>query len=77
MDSAKVTISIDEVLLRQIDSLVRERVFSNRGHAIRTAVQEGIVRIDPDLRSKRRTKTRAVLPKEFAETGDRRKWPEF
>lgn len=77
MDTAKLTISIDEVLLRQIDRLVSERVFSNRGQAIRSAVKEGIVRIDPDPSAKRRAKTRAVLPAKFLQTGNRRNWPEF
>jgi metal-responsive CopG/Arc/MetJ family transcriptional regulator len=46
MSVAKVTISIDESLLKRIDRLVRSRVFPNRSQAIQEAVEEKISRID-------------------------------
>ena len=77
MDNTKITISIDGVLLGQIDSLVRKRVFSNRGHAIRTAVREGIVNIGPDLGTKKRSKPSAAVANMFPGAVEPRKWPEF
>jgi len=42
MSVAKVTISIESGLLKKVDYLVRERVFSNRSQAIQSAVAEKI-----------------------------------
>lgn len=77
MDTAKVTISIDAGLLREIDSLVQDRIFSNRGQAIRTAVREGVARLDPRAGRTRREKSKvgpANIPQPVFE---QRKWPEF
>ena len=46
MSVSKVTISIDESLLKRVDRLVRSRVFPNRSHVIQQAIEENIARID-------------------------------
>ena len=46
MSLAKVTISIDEALLKRVDRLVRSHVFPNRSHLIQQALKEKIARID-------------------------------
>ncbi|MBA2619725.1 MAG: ribbon-helix-helix domain-containing protein [Acidimicrobiales bacterium] len=46
MSVAKVTISIESTLLKKVDHLVRERVFSNRSQAIQSAVAEKVSRLD-------------------------------
>ena len=46
MSVAKVTISIESGLLRKVDYLVKERVFSNRSQAIQSAVEEKVSRLD-------------------------------
>ena len=46
MSVAKVTISIESNLLRKVDYLVKERVFSNRSQAIQSAVEEKVSRLD-------------------------------
>jgi metal-responsive CopG/Arc/MetJ family transcriptional regulator len=43
---AKVTISIESGLLRRVDHLVKERVFSNRSQAVQAAVREKVARLD-------------------------------
>ncbi len=44
MSVAKVTISIESGLLKKVDYLVKERVFSNRSQAIQSAVAEKVSR---------------------------------
>ncbi len=46
MSVAKVTISIKSDLLKKVDRLVKERVFSNRSQAVQAAVEEKISRLD-------------------------------
>lgn len=42
MSVAKITISIDQNLLNNIDWLVRSNIFANRSQAVQVAVQEKI-----------------------------------
>jgi len=44
MASAKLTITLEQETLCQVDSLVARRVFANRSHAIETALREKIER---------------------------------
>jgi len=46
MSVSKVTISIDQPLLKRVDRLVRSGVFSNRSHIVQQAIEEKIARID-------------------------------
>lgn len=46
MSVAKVTISIESNLLKKVDRLVKERVFSNRSQAVQSAVEEKVSRLD-------------------------------
>ncbi len=46
MSVAKVTISIESNLLKRVDRLVKERVFSNRSQAVQSAVEEKVSRLD-------------------------------
>ncbi len=46
MSVANVTISIESGLLKKVDYLVKERVFSNRSQAIQSAVKEKVSRLD-------------------------------
>jgi len=46
MSVSKVTISIDQSLLKRVDRLVRSGVFSNRSHVIQQAIEEKIAPID-------------------------------
>ena len=45
MSAAKITISIDERLLRRLDTLVQSHVFNSRSQVVRAAVQEKIMRL--------------------------------
>ena len=46
MSVVKVTISIDQSLLKRVDRLVKSHVFANRSHVIQQAVEEKIARMD-------------------------------
>ena len=44
MSVAKITVSLDEQLLSQLDGMVRSQVFPSRSQAVQVAVQEKIAR---------------------------------
>jgi len=46
MSVAKVTISIDQSLLKKVDTLVKSRIFPNRSHAVQKALEEKISRMN-------------------------------
>lgn len=46
MSISKVTISIDQSLLKRVDRLVRSGVFPDRSHIIQQAIEEKMARID-------------------------------
>jgi len=45
MPRAKIAITIDQVLLEMLDSLVQNKTFNNRSQAINAALQEKLSRI--------------------------------
>jgi Arc/MetJ-type ribon-helix-helix transcriptional regulator len=46
MSVAKVTVSIESKLLKRVDRLVKERVFTSRSQAVQLAVEEKMSRVD-------------------------------
>ena len=46
MAQAKIAVSLDEQMLRQLDGLVAEAVFPNRSQAVQAAVQEKLSRME-------------------------------
>jgi Arc/MetJ-type ribon-helix-helix transcriptional regulator len=46
MSVAKVTISIDQSLLKRVDRLVKSRAFPNRSNVIQQAIEEKMARIN-------------------------------
>jgi metal-responsive CopG/Arc/MetJ family transcriptional regulator len=78
MSVSKVTISLESDLLRRVDYLVSEQLFSSRSQAIQTAIEEKVAHID------RLARECAKLDKEeeqrFADLGlkaDLEEWPEY
>ena len=45
MNTAKVTISLEPELLKQIDLLVKDRVFASRSQAVQAAVADQVSRL--------------------------------
>lgn len=44
MNAAKITISLDQELLRRLDDLVQSNAYKSRSHAVQAAVEEKIAR---------------------------------
>jgi metal-responsive CopG/Arc/MetJ family transcriptional regulator len=80
MPVAKVAISIDETLLKDLDGLVRRRIFQSRSEAFQRAVEEKLAR----LRKSRLARECAKLsPREeaaaaeFGFEADAMEWPKY
>lgn len=69
MSVAKVTISIESNLLRKVDILVKERVFSNRSQAIQSAVEEKVSRLDSNRLARECAKLDKTLEQALADEG--------
>ena len=46
MSKSRVTIAIDDKILKKLDGFVKKSVFSNRSQAIQIAVKEKLERLD-------------------------------
>ena len=80
MSVAKITISIEDELLRKLDLLVRERVFPNRSQAIRSAEEEKVSRIDKNRLARECAKLDKDEERRWADLGleaDLEEWPEY
>jgi metal-responsive CopG/Arc/MetJ family transcriptional regulator len=80
MSTAKITISIEEGLLKRVDRLVKSRHFSNRSQAIQAAVHEKINRIDKTRLGHECSKLDAAIEQSLADEGlslEVSQWPEY
>ena len=80
MSVAKITISIENDLLRKVDLLVRERVFPNRSQAIQSAVEDKVSRIDKNRLARECAKLSKREERQWADLGleaDIEEWPEY
>ena len=80
MSVAKVAISLDDRLLRRLDSLVERAVFRNRSEAIQKAVAEKLGRLDHTRLARECAKLLPREEQELAEEGiakDAAEWPEY
>jgi metal-responsive CopG/Arc/MetJ family transcriptional regulator len=80
MSAAKVAISIDDRLLRRLDSLVEREVFRSRSEAIQKAVAEKLARLDRSRLARECAKLLPIEEQEMAEEGiakDAAEWPEY
>ncbi len=80
MSVAKVTISIESVLLKKVDFLVKERVFSNRSQAIQSAVAEKVSRLDRNRLARECAKLDKSEEQSLADIGlasEVGEWPEY
>ncbi|MDD5309441.1 MAG: ribbon-helix-helix domain-containing protein [Deltaproteobacteria bacterium] len=80
MRHAKIAITLDEDLLRDIDRLVERRQFPNRSKAIQQAVAEKIDRMSHGRLARECAKLDPSFEKALAEEGlqeDLREWPEY
>ena len=80
MTSVKVAITLEQETLRQVDSLVAQRVFPNRSRAIQTALREKIDRLEGSRLAVECAKLDKKFEQGLAEEGlgeDVASWPEF
>ncbi len=80
MSVAKVTISIESNLLKKVDRLVKERVFSNRSQAVQSAVEEKVSRLDNNLLARECAKLNISEERSLADLGlasEAEEWPEY
>ena len=82
MSVAKITISIEDELLRKLDLdlLVRERMFPNRSQAIQSAVEDKISRIDKNRLARECAKLDKREERQWADLGleaDVQECPEY
>jgi metal-responsive CopG/Arc/MetJ family transcriptional regulator len=80
MPAAKIAISLDENILREIDGLVRKKVFPNRSRAIQEAVKDKINRMSKSRLASECAKLNAEEEIRLAEEGmnaEAVEWPEY
>ena len=80
MSVAKVTISIESNLLKKVDRLVKERVFSNRSQAVQSAVEEKISRLDSNRLARECAKLNKSEEQALADVGlasEAEEWLEY
>lgn len=78
--ASKITISIDEMLLKKLDHFVKNKTFKTRSHAIQTAVKHTIDRMEHKRLAKECAKLNSAEEQAMADEGletDLKEWPEF
>ncbi len=80
MSTVKIAISIEQNILKEIDNLVKEKIFPNRSRAIQYAVEDKINRISQNRLSKECLKLDVKFEKALADegiSGEIEEWPEY
>ncbi|HMJ08137.1 MAG TPA: ribbon-helix-helix domain-containing protein [Pyrinomonadaceae bacterium] len=80
MSIAKITISIEVNLLKRVDRLVKERVFSNRSQAVQSAVEEKVSRLDSNRLARECVKLNKTQERFLADLGlasEAEEWLEY
>jgi Arc/MetJ-type ribon-helix-helix transcriptional regulator len=75
-----VAITIQDRLLRRVDSLVNRKVFPNRSKAIQAAVEEKLERFERGRLARESAKLDPKCEQAMAEEGmggERMEWPEY
>lgn len=78
MPAAKVAVTIDADLLRDLDRLVEEKTFPNRSKAVQEALAEKLLKIKRDRFEAECAKLDPAEEKRLAEEGmEIEEWPEY
>lgn len=80
MNVAKIAISIEPSLLKQVDALVSRKLIRSRSEMYKVAVSEQIARLDDDALSRECSKLDPAEEQTFAEKGlftDLTEWPAY
>lgn len=80
MSVAKVTISIEQQLLKKIDRLVETKAFGNRSQAIQSAVKDKIEKLEHTRLAEECAKLDVKFEQSIADEGlstELEEWPEY
>jgi len=80
MGTVKVAITLDEELFRELEELVRRKVFPSRSKAIREALREKLERMRMEKLAEECAKLDSEFEKALAEKGmssEAEVWPEY
>ncbi len=80
MPVSKIAITIDDKMLKQVDRLVKARLFPNRSKAIQEAIAEKLDKIEKQRLARACAKLDAVFEQSIADEGlstEVEEWPEY
>ena len=80
MAASKIAITIDENLLKQLDLMVKSRIFPNRSKAIQEAVADKLKRLERTRLAQECAKLDPDYEQNMAEEGfsmEKDEWPEY
>jgi len=80
MRALKIAITIDDILVKRLDNLVRAQVFPNRSKAIQKAVEEKLMRMEKSRLARECAKLDPKYEQTLAEEGfskELEEWPEY
>jgi metal-responsive CopG/Arc/MetJ family transcriptional regulator len=80
MVASKIAITIDDKLLKQLDIMVKSRVYPNRSKAIQEAVADKLQRLERTRLAQECAKLDPVYEQNLAEEGlamEMDEWPEY
>lgn len=80
MAASKIAITIDDNMLKRLDSLVKSNCFPNRSKAIQAAVAEKLMRIEKGRLARECAKLDPEFEQSMAEEGissELKEWPEY
>jgi len=80
MAASKIAITIDDKLLKNLDTLIKSNYFPNRSRAIQEAVAEKLVRLEKSRLAKECAKLDPEFEQSIAEEGfsaEMEIWPEY
>jgi metal-responsive CopG/Arc/MetJ family transcriptional regulator len=80
MAASKIAITMEEKLVKQLDDLVKSKVFPNRSNAIQVAVEEKLKRMEKTRLAQECAKLDPKFEQMMAEEGitpELEEWPEY
>jgi metal-responsive CopG/Arc/MetJ family transcriptional regulator len=80
MAASKIAITIDDNTLKQIDALVKSKLFPNRSRAIQEAIAEKLMRLEKRRLAQECAKLDPEFEQSFAEEGlssELEEWPAY
>ena len=78
MAKMKIAITIEEALIREIDVMIKNRLFANRSNAIESAVSEKVDRMQKTRLARECAKLDKKYERSMAEEGmESEEWPEY